>query len=168
MNSIEASPYIDVSPSSILAKEKLYNALFEFGRVANKFGSRPEKQRGFWESDQGYQNRLNQWEREERQVLFEGWICKDMFHFQELQNKSTNTIITIEPNSYVVQHEGRKFEFPVLPDTINEFITDLKRISIRLFWKEEIAEIYGIDNICGNEKVVAYLNEIKRFNGSST
>lgn len=165
MELLEASPYIDTI-GSIKAKNELYNIGFDYKKIANPFGERPVKMDGFWESDEGFSKRLKEWEDAEQQVLFNGWVCKNLYHFQEIRTK--NVIITIETNIYEVNYGGRKFSFEVLPDTIDEFITDLKRIGIKLFWKKEIVDIYGSDNITSDKKIVDYYGIIKQLNGSGT
>jgi hypothetical protein len=161
---IEASPFIDVNHSDKWANKELYSIPFEFTRIANRYGSSvPQKMQGFWESDNGFQDRLERWQAEEKNVLFEGWSCKDMYHFQEIYYKPTNTIITFESAEYEVNYSGRKFLFPVLPDTIDDFINDLKRIGIKLFWKQEIADIYGIDKVTSNKKIIDYYGMIKNL-----
>jgi len=164
---IEASPCIDVKHTS-KAKEELYQLPFEVSRISNKLGGVPEKRFGFWESDQAFEKRMIQWEAAEKVVLFTGWSCKDLIQYQEIRNKTTNTVITFEASEYEVNHQGRKFLFPVLPETIDDFITDLKRIGVALFWKQEIADIYGIDNVTSNQKIIDYYSLIKNFNGSSS
>lgn len=159
---VEASPYINVNHSNEKAKKELYSLPFEVSRIANKFESeKPIKLMGFWESDNAFQERLEKWENEEKLRLFDGWSCKDMYHFTEIYNKETNTIITFEPNEYEVNHAGRKFLFPLHPETIDDFINDLKRIGIILFWKQEITDIYEIDSITSNIKIIDYYHFIK-------
>lgn len=165
--SIEASPFIDTKGSKE-AKDGLYNLSFDFSRIANKHGDQPQKMGGFWESDEAFNKRLSTWNVEERTVLFQDWQCKDMHHYQEIYFKPKNIIITFESNVYEVNYSGRKFLYPTLPDTIDDFINDLKRIGIKLFWKEEIADIYGIENITSNKKIIDYYAIIKDINGSST
>lgn len=161
---IEASPFIDVNHNNEKAKTELYKLPFEVSRVANKFGSEmPVKMFGFWESDSTFKGRLDKWMDEEEYRLFDGWSCKDMFHFTEIYHKKTNTIITFEPNEYEVNYSGRKFLFPLHPETIDDFINDLKRIGITLFWKEKIADIYGIDNVTSNKKIIDYYQFIKNL-----
>lgn len=164
---VEASPYLDTKGSD-KAKNELYNLPFDFGRVANKTGERPEKMGGFWESNEGFLEREASWKLEELRVLFYGWSCKDMHHYQEIIHKGKNIIITFEPSVYEVNYAGKKFLFPALPETMDEFITDLKRIGIKLFWKPEIVDIYGIDNVSSNKKIIDYYALIKELNGSST
>lgn len=165
---IEASPFIRVSVSNQEAKDKLFGISFDTSLVANRLGDRPIKLYGFWESDQSYEKRLDTWRVEENKVLFTGWLCKDMFQFKELQHRGSKIIITIYETKYEVNYSGRKFEFPVLPDTVDDFITDLKRIGITLLWKPEIADIYGIDSVTSNKKIIDYYRLVKEINGSSS
>lgn len=173
---IEACPFLDVKEIDDRTREELYSRPFDVSLIANKQGSRPEKRFGFWESDNAYTDRLEKWENEEKLVIFEGWTCKDMFHFQEVYHRGKNIIITFETNEYEVNYFGRKFLFPTMPETVNDFINDMKRIGITLFWKQEIADIYGIEKVTSNKIIVDYYRLIKKIgdryednmNGSST
>jgi hypothetical protein len=161
---VEASPFIDVNHSDERAKKELYNLPFDIDLIANKNGSTlPLKMEGFWESNEAYQNRLDKWKAGEKAILFTGWSRKDMYHYQEIYHKENNTIIIFETNEYVVNHQGRKFTFPLLPDTIDDFINDLKRIGIKLFWKQEIADIYGIEKVTSNKKIIDYYSMVKNL-----
>lgn len=171
MNSIpviEASPFIRVSVSNQEAKDKLYGIPFDTSLVANRLGDRPIKLYGFWESDQSYEKRLDAWQKEQNKVLFTGWLCKDMFQFKELQHRGNKIVITYNETNYEVNYSGRKFGFSVLPDTVDDFINDLKRIGITLLWRPEIADIYGIESITSNQKIIDYYRLVKEINGSST
>lgn len=162
---VETSPYIDTKGSD-KAKNELYNIPFDFKKISNPFGGRPVKMGGFWESDEAYSSRLIEWENAEKEVLFEEWTCKDMYHYQEIRSKSVT--VTIEPTVYEINYSGKKFSFSVLPDTIDDFINDLKRIGIKLFWKPEIVDIYGIDNITSNKKIIDYYDLLKKLDGSGS
>lgn len=163
---IEASPFLLVKIPSKEVRENLYSKSFSFNQVANRLGSRPEKLFGFWESDNKFQQRLEEWENAEKDVLFEGWECKDMHQYQELVNRKSNIILTLEMKEYEINYNNRKFMFPVHPETIDDFITDLKRIGITLFWKQRIADIYGIEAITSNKKVIDYYGYIKQQEGA--
>lgn len=167
--SIEASPYIAIKNPNEKVRNELYTLPFEISLIANKFGpSHPVKYHGFWESNEAYLERLENWKKEEKNRLFDGWSCKDMYHFTEIYNEETHTIITFEPNEYEVNYSGRKFLFQILPDTIDDFINDLKRIGVPLFWKKEIADIYGIQNITSNQNIINYYSMIESLISQKT
>lgn len=161
---IEASPFIDVKTTDERVKKELYNSPFDVSKIANQHGYEvPKKLFGFWESDNAFADRLEKWMDAEKEILFEGWSCKDMYHFQEIYHKGSNTIITFEPSEYEVNYQGRKFLFPLLPETIDDFINDLKRIGITLFWKQKIADIYGIDKVTSNKTIIDYYSMVKNL-----
>lgn len=170
---IEAAPFIGTN-LSIKAKEELYALPFEFDRVANRHGKRPENNLGFLESDEAYHKRLKEWMDEEKKVLFDGWVCKNMQFYQEIYNEEKKIFITFETNEYAVRYLRKEFLFPSLPETIDEFITDLKRIGIALFWKQELVKHYSVEALTPeiNKKVIDYYGIIKKaqekHNGSST
>jgi hypothetical protein len=167
---VEVSPFIDTN-LSIKAKEELYSIPFSYERIANKLGEKPIKNFGFLESEEGYNQRLKKWLKEDDHVLFYGWICKDMLHYQEIRNIENTIVITFEFNEYVVKYGKKEYVFPVHPDTIDDFINDMKRIGVKLHWNEKIVDIYGIENISSHKKVVDYhqiLKDLKSNNGPSS
>lgn len=157
---IEASPFIDTK-LSVKAKEELYALPFEFERIGNKEGKKPINNLGFLESDEAFYERLKKWEVEEQKVLFEGWSCKDMRFYQELHNEEKKIFITFELNEYQVRYASKEFIIQIIPDTIDEFITDLKRIGIALQWKEKLADVYGIENITSKKKIIDYYGIVR-------
>jgi hypothetical protein len=167
---VEASPFVNVNKLDERVREELYAQPFSFNKIANKLGSRPQKMFGFWESDNAYHDRLTEWESAEKDVLFEGWECKDMYQYQELVNRKSNIIITLEMKDYEVNYnggiKGGKYLYPTHPETIDEFITDLKRMGITLFWKQKIADIYGIECVTSNKKIIDYYGYIKQQEGA--
>lgn len=168
---IEASPFINTK-LLIKVKEELYTLPFEYERIGNKEGKKPINNLGFLESDEAFYVRLKKWEVEEQKLIFEGWSCKDMQFFQELYNEEKKIFITFEVNEYQVRYAGKEFIIQSIPDTIDEFITDLKRLGIALYWKEELVDIYGIENIASNNKTIDYYGMVKaklrEIDGSST
>jgi len=157
---IEAAPYIETK-CSVKAKEELYLVPFDFNKIANKHGKKPINNLGFLESDEAFYKRLKLWKDEESSVFFEGWVCKDMQFFQEFYNEEKKIFITFEYNVYIVSYMRKELVYPTIPDTIDEFITDLKRIGIALHWKNELSDIYGIENITSKNKIVDYYGILK-------
>lgn len=159
---IEAAPFIETN-LSIKAKEGLYTLPFDFSRIANKHGKKPENNRGFLESDEAFAKRLKEWTDENQKVLFDGWICKNMQFYQEIYNEEKKIFITFESNEYAVRYLKKEFLFPTLPETIDEFITDLKRVGIALFWKEELLNKHTIEALTSKKKVIDYYGIIKKI-----
>jgi hypothetical protein len=159
-NNIEVAPYIDTNCSE-RTKNELYKIPFDYKLIANPDGVMPIKSLGFLESNEGFEKRLSEWLIKEEKVIFEGWICKNMFQFQEI--RYNNIIITLEQNNYEVSYYNKVYNFPFLPETIDDFINDLKRIGITLFWKEKIVDIYGIENLKSSKKIIDFLSIFNRI-----
>lgn len=151
----EAAPFIKTYGGEI-AKDELYNSAFSVNKIANVLGDKPVKGYGFWESDNAYADRLEKWNEAENSVLFEDWSCKDMIHWYKLTNKHKNITIEIRENSYTVNCYGKTFEMPILPDTIDHFITDCKRMGIKLYWKDKVVAKYHLHNISPSTKEFGY------------
>ncbi len=159
----EAAPYI-LSIGDESAKKKIYLQQFDVELLANLKGEKPIYKYGFLESQEAYLNRLKAWEDNEHNVIFDGWTCKDLGMFQVLVREHDSTKIEITPYSgYAVTTDtGKRIEFYCLPDTVDEFITDMKRLGIKLFWKDWVMNEYG-DKITSDKKVVEYYRIIKEI-----
>ncbi len=161
MNYNEVAPYI-LSRGDDSARKKLYLLPFDVTLIANVKGDRPIFKEGFLETQETYMKRLKIWEEHEEKLIFEGWSCKDLGMFQVLTREYDATKIEITPFSgYSVTTEtGKKIEYYTLPDTVDDFITDLRRLGIKLFWKDRIMDMYGGMITCDKE-VVEYYKIIK-------
>jgi hypothetical protein len=158
----EASPSIYTNGNDPKAKT-LYQQYFGVSKLGNLKGSKPVKGAGFWESDEAFNERLKDWEDHEKNVLFEGWICKDMKHFQVLHHEKDEVILNFEFDKYSITVDGKKFEFPVLPERIDDLITDFRRIGVKLFWKESVVEQYGYKAITSDTKVMEHYKIIRNM-----
>jgi hypothetical protein len=159
----EVAPYI-LTKGSENAKNNIYLQTFDISLIANIRGEKPIYQFGFLESQESYMKRLNAWDEFEKKLIFDGWSCQDMGLFQILTREYDETKIEITPFSgYSVTTEtGKKIDFYLLPDTIDDFITDMRRIGIKLFWKDRVVNEYG-DEVTSDKKVVEYYRIIKNM-----
>jgi len=154
-SNVEAAPFINTIGDQVI-KNELYNKPFDVKHLGNKHGNMPVFGVDFHETTEGYAMRLKRWKLADREVLFDGWIVKDMQHWQVLQGIDNDVNINIEFNSYSIFLSGHEYKFPVLPDTIDDFINDCKRIGIKLFWKQEIIDKFDAVKIISKNKVVEY------------
>lgn len=159
----EASPSLHVEGNNFIARIGLYNQYFDVAKFANLKGSKPVKGAGFWESDEAFNERLKSWETHEKDVLFEGWVCKDMNHFQVIKHEEDDVVLNFELHDYSITVAGKKFTFPVLPETIDDLITDFRRIGVKLFWKENVIVNYGLNNVTSHKKVVEHYKIIRNM-----
>jgi len=163
MNTIEAAPYI-FTMGDEKVKDELYLKYFDVKLIGNLKGSMPLFGVDYDESEDGYNKRLREWRFADREVLFEGWMVKDMKHSKVLYNHDKTISILFEFKDYTITIEGKEYFFPVLPETIDDFINDCKRIGLKLFWKREIIDKFGVEKITSDNKVVEYHKFLKKLN----
>lgn len=151
---VEASPY-NRTVGDETVKNELYLKYFDVKHLGNIKGSMPLLGVDFNETESAYAKRLRVWKQADYDVLFSDWKIKDLKHFQVATNNDGDTL-HIEPSSYSITTAGKEFHFPVLPETIDDFINDCKRIGLKLFWKQEIIDKFGADRISSETKVIEY------------
>lgn len=143
MSLIEAVPYL-LNVNGEKLRNELYGLSFNIKHVGNLEGSMPLFNIDFHENEEEYAARLRRWRFADRAVLFDGWIVKDMQHWHVIYSKDYTISILIEFNTYSITLKNKEYKFPILPDTIDNFINDCRRISLKLFWKQEIIDKFGI------------------------
>lgn len=163
MNAHEAAPYIFTTEDTIVKKE-LYNKYFDVKFIGNIKGLMPLFGVDFDETEDGYAKRLREWRFADREVIFSGWIVKDMKHSKILYSPDKSITIVFEFKDYVITVDGKDYSFPVLPETIDDFINDCKRIGLKLFWKQEIIDKFGIEKVTSENKVIEYHKFLKKLN----
>lgn len=152
---VEASHYIHTSGDQFVKKD-LYLLKFSVNHIGNIHGLMPFIGVDFNETDEGYAKRLRTWKLADRDVLFTGWKVKDMGHWQVLQNEDSTCSINFEFSTYSILLYGKEYVFNAHPETIDDFITDCKRIGLKLFWNTQIIDKFGIDKITSSTKVLEY------------
>lgn len=156
MIKFEAAPYTYTKGDNVV-KNELYARYFDVGNLANLKGERPVKGYGFLESDSGYANRLSIWEDRDKDVLFEGWVCKDMSQWQIFTNLDDSSVsVQFNLDDYTITVNEKEYLFPVLPETIDDLINDFKRVGVKLYWKENVVQQFGLYNVTSDRKVVEY------------
>ena len=103
--------------------------------VANSKGRQPMQVRGFTESNETYGDRLDVWHEEEACVLFDGWVGKDRLNWVECKNDAGDKI-----EFYAKTYKINGYELPY-PKTLDNFITDCKRLNIELWWRKDLVDL---------------------------
>lgn len=70
------------------------------------------------------------------ETLFEGWRGKDMVNWHKFTNDD-KVILEIYPETYKITYKTNSFVMP-FPKTIGEFIDDMYRFNIQLYWTDWI------------------------------
>jgi hypothetical protein len=70
-------------------------------------------------------------------LYFKGWKSKEMVNWK----KYTNDIITLEffPTYYNIKLDDTTIKLP-LPKTLNDFINDMNRLGVNLYWSQWVEE----------------------------
>jgi len=73
-------------------------------------------------------------------LLFDNWVGKNMVNWYKFTN-SENIILEFYPNHYIINKQNIKQSLP-LPLTVNDFINDMNRLNINLYWSKTIEHEY--------------------------
>lgn len=152
---IEVPPFIYSTGDNEL-KQALYSKSFDVKHIGNIKGLLPIIGVDFNETEQSYGKRLKLWKLAENDVLFEGWKIKDMKHWHFITSADKKITFIFEFSNYTTVINDREYKFPSLPDTIDDFINDCRRIGIKLFWKQEIIDKFGVDKLSSQKKMIDY------------
>lgn len=112
----------------------LFNQKFIPEMLGNSLGRKPMQVRGFTESNETHDGRLSKWEEQEAFLLFEGWAGKTR-KWIEMKNDDGDKI-----EFYAKTYKINGTELPY-PQTVDQFITDCKRLNVNLFWHRDLIEL---------------------------
>lgn len=65
-------------------------------------------------------------------VIFDGWHGKNMGTYYKFTNEE-NVVLEFYAGYYTINKNSKKYILP-LPKTINDFINDMDRFNVELFW----------------------------------
>lgn len=154
-NNAEAAPFIHTVGDAEV-KNDLYLKYFAPEQLGNLKGTMPICGVDFQETEASYAKRLRDWRFADRAVIFDDWIVKDMKHWHHVTNAEGSITMLFEFKTYEIANGQHVYKFPVLPETIDDFINDCKRIGLKLFWKKEIIDKFGEEKITSTKKVIEY------------
>ena len=66
-----------------------------------------------------------------------------MNHYQEIKSLDNKIYLIFEFNNYVVLKNKKEYNF-VNPNTVDDFINDMKRLNINLLWNKNVFSKFGI------------------------
>lgn len=73
-------------------------------------------------------------------TLFDCWRCKDMGNWHRYTNDD-KVVFEVYAESYNITIKSQTYTLPT-PKTINDFISDMERLNIQLYWTKWIDENY--------------------------
>lgn len=91
--------------------------------------------------------------------IFEGWRGKNMEVWCKLTNDD-GVILEVFPVTYtVIFKSGLKYVLP-LPKTINDFINDMIRLGVNLFWSEWMYDNFEPKEFLHPDDIVQYYTKL--------
>ena len=93
-----------------------------------------------------------------QQILFDGWRSKDMATWYKYTNDD-NFILEVYAETYVIKTEmnvqSKTYTLPH-PRTINDFINDMNRFGIQLYWNNWVNENLEPKDFLHKDKIFDY------------
>jgi hypothetical protein len=68
------------------------------------------------------------------EILFTGWKGKEMIGWWKFTNDDKN-VLELYPESYKILIKTKTYTLPI-PKTLNDFVNDMERVGIPLYWSE--------------------------------
>jgi len=88
------------------------------------------------------------------QILFDGWRSKDMATWFKYTNDD-NIILEVYAEEYIIKNNSKSYTLPY-PRTINDFINDMNRFGIQLYWNNWINENLEPKDFLHKDKIFDY------------
>jgi hypothetical protein len=100
-------------------------------------------------------------------ILFDGWRVKNMGTWNKLTNDD-NIVLEFYPSHYSATHpkSTSKYLMP-LPLTLNEFINDMHRCNVQLYWSEWIYENFEPKDYMHKDEIRSYFANMLSRMGKS-
>jgi hypothetical protein len=123
--------------------------------LGNSHGRKPIQVRGFTESNETYNERLEKWQEEESYLLFSGWVGKFRMNWIEMKNDNGDKL-----EFYAKTYKINGFELPY-PQTLDQFICDCKRLGVELWYHQDLIDC-GINpyDLVTEEMAIEFTKEI--------
>jgi hypothetical protein len=91
--------------------------------------------------------------------LFDGWRGKDMGSYYKFTNEQ-EIVLEFYPNHYdICRKDGRnvvKHKIAFLPDNINDFINDMYRYGVELYWSQWVDEHFEPKDFLHKDDIKPY------------
>jgi hypothetical protein len=100
-------------------------------------------------------------------TLFNGWKGKNMINWYKFINDD-KIILEFYLDNYKIKNIGDNITYQMsLPKTINEFINDMDRFGIQLYWYEQIINILEPKDFMNKNEVSGYYTNLLGSIGKS-
>lgn len=100
-------------------------------------------------------------------ALFTGWRGKDMGSWYKFVNDD-GIVLEFYANEYIIKYPKKATSFTItLPSTLNEFINDLNKYGVQLYWGDWIDEYFEPKEYLRVDEIREYfINLLKKMNKS--
>jgi hypothetical protein len=101
-------------------------------------------------------------------TLFEGWKGKDMLKWYKLTNNKKIVLEFYPNNTFTIKKiEGNVTYQLTFPKTINNFINDMDRFGVELYWTDWIDENFEPKDYMNKDEISKYYSDLlKRMDKS--
>ena len=111
-----------------------FNQKFYPKFIGNLKGRKPTNNRGFAESNENFQIRLDKWYEYDGYVCLDDWVGKERNDWIEFRNVAADRI-----EFYSKTYKINGVELPY-PQTVDHFITDCYRLNVSLVWRSDLID----------------------------
>lgn len=99
-------------------------------------------------------------DNDETKILFDGWRGKDMLNWFKITNED-GIILEFYPEHYIISKKGSNIKYQQKkPKTINNFIDDMNRYEIQIYWGDWIDEVAEPKDYMNKNKIKDYYNNL--------
>ena len=98
-------------------------------------------------------------------VLFDGWRGKNMMNWYKFTDDDNN-VLEFYANYYNIKTKTTSNQFPI-PKTIGDFINDMTRINIQLYWSEWMNENFEPKEYFDKDEISNYYADLLNRIGKS-
>lgn len=92
--------------------------------------------------------------------LFADWRGKDMISWKRFTN-GDDIILEFYPENYIIKKGGKEVAYELsLPKTINDFINDMRRFGVQLYWSIWIDENFEPKQYLHKDEIENYFRDL--------
>lgn len=93
-------------------------------------------------------------------TLFTDWRGKDMLSWHRFTN-GDDIVLEFYPENYIIKGGGKKMAYELsLPESINDFINDMRRFGVQLYWSTWIDENFEPKQYLQQDEIEIYYREL--------
>jgi hypothetical protein len=89
------------------------------------------------------------------ETFFSGWRGKDMVNWHKFTNEEKIILEFYPNNHYIIKKTNGTYQIP-LPKTLNDFINDMDRFGVQLYWNENIDKQFEPKEYLHKDEIRAY------------